>query len=40
MLRNALGAPFIDGYIKLKTEEWNAYSRHLTQWERDNTLDI
>lgn len=40
VLRNALGAPFIDGYIKLKTEEWNAYSRHLTQWERDNTLDI
>jgi glutamine synthetase len=40
VLRNALGAPFIDGYVKLKTEEWNAYSRHLTQWERDNTLDI
>lgn len=40
VLRNALGAPLLDGYIKLKTEEWNAYSRHLTQWERDNTLDI
>ncbi|WGD28867.1 type III glutamate--ammonia ligase [Ancylobacter sp. WKF20] len=40
VLRNALGAPLVDGYIKLKNEEWNAYSRHLTQWERDNTLDI
>lgn len=40
VLRNALGAPLIDGYVRLKTEEWNAYSRHLTQWERDNTLDI
>ncbi|CAA0087265.1 Glutamine synthetase [Starkeya nomas] len=40
VLRNALGAPLINGYTKLKTEEWDAYSRHLTQWERDNTLDI
>ncbi|MBS7539209.1 type III glutamate--ammonia ligase [Ancylobacter lacus] len=40
VLRTALGAPLIDGYLKLKHEEWNAYSRHLTQWERDNTLDI
>ncbi|WP_051356407.1 type III glutamate--ammonia ligase [Azorhizobium doebereinerae] len=40
VLKDALGAPLVDGYLKLKTEEWNAYSRHLTQWERDNTLDI
>lgn len=40
VLRSALGAPLVDGYAKLKHEEWNAYSRHLTQWERDNTLDI
>ncbi|MCS0494402.1 type III glutamate--ammonia ligase [Ancylobacter sp. MQZ15Z-1] len=40
ILRSALGAPLIDGYIKLKTEEWNAYSHHLTEWERANTLDI
>ncbi len=40
VLKEALGAPLVDGYLKLKTEEWNAYSRHLTQWERDNTLDI
>ncbi|CAL79546.1 glutamine synthetase I [Bradyrhizobium sp. ORS 278] len=30
---------FIPCYVKLKTEEWNAYARHLTQWERDTTLD-
>ncbi len=40
VLRAALGAPLIDGYLKLKSEEWNSYARHLTQWERDNTLDI
>lgn len=40
VLRDSLGDAFVSGYLKLKTEEWNAYSRHLTQWERDNTLDI
>ncbi|MDI4666203.1 type III glutamate--ammonia ligase [Xanthobacter autotrophicus] len=40
VLGERLGQPFVSGYLKLKHEEWNAYSRHLTQWERDNTLDI
>ncbi|MCB4769171.1 type III glutamate--ammonia ligase [Ancylobacter sp. Lp-2] len=40
VLKNALGAPVVDGFLKLKHEEWNAYSRHLTEWERANTLDI
>ncbi|WP_394000493.1 type III glutamate--ammonia ligase [Xanthobacter versatilis] len=40
VLGERLGQPFVTGYLKLKHEEWNAYSRHLTQWERDNTLDI
>lgn len=40
VLRTALGAPLIDGFLKLKTQEWNDYSRQLTQWERTNTLDI
>ncbi|MGJ5206170.1 type III glutamate--ammonia ligase [Bradyrhizobium sp. HKCCYLR20261] len=30
---------FIPCYVKLKTEEWNSYARHLTQWERETTLD-
>ncbi|MYZ49448.1 type III glutamate--ammonia ligase [Propylenella binzhouense] len=38
VLTDALG-PFVPAYLKLKTDEWNAYSRHLTQWERDTTLD-
>jgi len=38
-LRAALGAPFVDAFVKLKTAEWNDYARHLTDWERDNTLD-
>ena len=39
MLRTALGAEFVAAYYKLKTEEWNDYSRHLTEWERSATLD-
>ena len=38
-LRTALGPSFASAYIKLKTDEWNAYSRHLTDWERQATLD-
>ncbi len=38
VLKEAFGE-FVPSYLKLKREEWNAYSRHLTQWERDNTLD-
>jgi glutamine synthetase len=26
-------------YLKLKHDEWNAYSRHLTGWERETALD-
>ena len=39
ILRAALGGEFTDAYVKLKTNEWDDYSRHLSQWERDNTLD-
>jgi glutamine synthetase type III len=39
-LQASMGAEFSAAYIKLKTEEWNAYTSHLTQWERDTTLDI
>ena len=36
----ALGAEFVDSYCKLKLAEWDSYARHLTQWERDHTLDV
>jgi glutamine synthetase type III len=39
-LKAALGEEFSASYMKLKHQEWNAYAAHLTQWERDNTLDI
>ena len=29
----------VSGYLKLKHNEWNQYCRHLTQWERETTLD-
>ncbi|MDB5505392.1 MAG: type glutamate--ammonia ligase [Devosia sp.] len=38
VLQQRLGG-FVPAYLKLKSEEWNSYARHLTQWERDNTLD-
>jgi len=38
-LRAMLGDETIDAFVKLKTAEWNQYTRHLTQWERDTTLD-
>ena len=38
VLRSSFGS-FVPSYLKLKTEEWNSYARHLTAWERDNTLD-
>jgi glutamine synthetase len=38
VLSDKLGS-FVASYTKLKTEEWNAYARHLTAWERETTLD-
>ncbi len=35
----ALGASFAGSYAKLKRQERDGSMRHLTQWERDNTLD-
>jgi glutamine synthetase type III len=39
LLRRELGDEFVDSYIKLKTREWNEFTRHLSDWERANTLD-
>lgn len=39
-LKAALGNDFSAAYLKLKRQEWNSYASHLTQWERDHTLDI
>ncbi|GAB0117857.1 type III glutamate--ammonia ligase [Acidisoma sp. 7E03] len=39
-LRAALGCAFSTAYAKMKMQEWNSYTAHFTQWERDTTLDI
>jgi glutamine synthetase len=38
ILKEGLGE-VVDSFIKLKMQEWADYSRHLTEWERRNTLD-
>ena len=40
VLKAAMGDEFSKAFVKLKTNEWNAYTAHFTQWERDHTLDI
>jgi glutamine synthetase len=39
-LKSALGDDFSSSYIKLKQGEWNSYASHLTNWEREHTLDV
>jgi glutamine synthetase len=39
VLTGALGADFTQAYLTLKHVEWDEYSRHLTDWERQQTLD-
>jgi glutamine synthetase type III len=39
-LKDALGEEFASSYIKLKANEWNFYASHLTEWEREHTLDV
>lgn len=39
-LKAALGTDFSAAYLKLKQQEWNSFTSHFTQWERDATLDI
>jgi len=40
MLREALGAAFVDAYIWLRSAEWQDYVSYLTDWERERTLDV
>ena len=38
-VREGLGEAFVSSYAKLKHQEWQDYTRHLTEWERERTLD-
>ena len=40
VLRAGLGDELLDAYLKLKMEEWHRFTRHLSEWEREATLDI
>ncbi len=40
MLRDRLGAGFVDSYLKLRMADWQDYMRHLSEWERERTLDV
>jgi len=39
VIREGLGDAFVDSYAKLKHQEWQEYTRHLSDWERDNSMD-
>ena len=39
IMTEALGAETVSAYLRLKHDDWTAYSRHLTEWERQTTLD-
>ena len=38
-LRAAMGDALIDSFLKLKMQEWNDYTTHLSEWERRHTID-
>lgn len=39
VLRAGLGDELVDAYAKLKHAEWSEFAAHLTDWEREQTLD-
>jgi Glutamine synthetase, catalytic domain len=39
VLKSAFGEATVASYLKLRHAEWNEYCRHLTDWERQTTLD-
>lgn len=39
MLKAAWGEATVASYAKLRHADWNDYARHLTDWERQTTLD-
>lgn len=39
-LRAVLGDEFCDAFIKMQNGEWETYSQHLSDWERQHSLNI
>ena len=39
IMRDGLGDEFLGSYVKLRRQQWDDFTRHLTSWEREQTLD-
>jgi glutamine synthetase len=39
ILKEGLGEEALKSYLKLKLDEWHDFTGHLSNWERENTLD-
>ncbi len=39
-LKSMMGEEFSAAYMKMRHQEWDAFCRHFSQWEKDNTLDV
>ncbi|PSF38117.1 type III glutamate--ammonia ligase [Aphanothece hegewaldii CCALA 016] len=39
VLPNALNVEFVKSYLKLKYQEWDEYSKQISPWEMENTID-
>jgi glutamine synthetase len=39
ILKEGLGEVALKSYLKLKLDEWHDFTGHLSNWERENTLD-
>ena len=39
-LKTGLSEEFAAAYTKLRTADWNSFMRHLSEWERAQTLDV
>ncbi len=39
IVRAGIGDESVDSYVKLRMNDWRSYAGHLTDWERERTLD-
>lgn len=39
IMSEGLGDEFLGSYVKLRRQQWDDFTRHLTPWEREHTLD-
>ena len=39
IIQKSLGEELVESFVKLKMQEWNQFTSHLSEWERNNALD-